>query len=655
MTKTALPRIALSALVAAGVLVAAAAPAAAETVRGTLTYTDGDGSINPIRYAKVEVHRWGPRWGGGWFWQHETTAWTDGTGAFTTSIPYLAVGTVTGLRVFATNEAAQVMTQDFLIPFYRQPGLPGTEIQRTTYGPSDVLSFDYNFHDDWARTHFNIADAILNAYYYARARRDPAETDVINRVDVHFNSVTTYYDPILHAVRLTPYYALDDYTVIHEYTHYLEEQIGSFYGIASYHDGCIATVGVVDVRGPGLAWMEGFASYLPLAVARAMPGMVDGDFRGSLHRDSVESPWCAGVNWTNAHATEIYVAAALADLTDGVGNEFFDELSDRDTEVFQIFDRELDLGWTNPTLHQFVNAWLARGLDAPQFLAALAANSIYPPSTPATVIHYDTAPAANFAIFRPGSGQWWILGSTQPVTVLGAAGDQPLPADYDGDGLTDLAVWRSSTAQWLVKKSTGGAVVTTAQGQPGDLAVPADYDGDGEVDFALYRPTTGQLLVHGDTAAERRTMSTFWVADARPVAADVNGDGKPESGIYDPASGWFYLRPVFGSGSYTIVRVGDGGDTPVVRDYDGDNRDDLAVYDGATGNFIVRYSGSGMTATIWWGVPGELPAPADFDGNPGAELATWDPYSGMWYVRRPDGSMLTQQWGVYGDITAAAR
>jgi hypothetical protein len=30
-------------------------------------------------------------------------------------------------------------------------------------------------------------------------------------------------------------------------------------------------------------------------------------------------------------------------------------------------------------------------------------------------------------------------------------GDVPAPGDYDGDGIIDLAVFRPSTGQWLVK------------------------------------------------------------------------------------------------------------------------------------------------------------------------------------------------------------
>mgnify|MGYP003449967781 CR=1 FL=1 len=72
-------------------------------------------------------------------------------------IAFAGVGTKTALRVFATNDAAQVMTQDLLVPFYREPGRPGTEIQRTTATAGDFLDFTFTFPDAWANNHFNLA------------------------------------------------------------------------------------------------------------------------------------------------------------------------------------------------------------------------------------------------------------------------------------------------------------------------------------------------------------------------------------------------------------------------------------------------------------------------------------------------------------------
>ena len=37
-----------------------------------------------------------------------------------------------------------------------------------------------------------------------------------------------------------------------------------------------------------------------------------------------------------------------------------------------------------------------------------------------------------------------------------AHGDVPVPADYDGDGLADVAVYRATTGEWFVHRSSDG-------------------------------------------------------------------------------------------------------------------------------------------------------------------------------------------------------
>lgn len=55
---------------------------------------------------------------------------------------------------------------------------------------------------------------------------------------------------------------------------------------------------------------------------------------------------------------------------------------------------------------------------------------------------------ADFSVFRPSNGVWYILKSSGGFTFqqFGVGDDDTMtPGDYDGDGKGDIAVWRDST------------------------------------------------------------------------------------------------------------------------------------------------------------------------------------------------------------------
>ena len=97
---------------------------------------------------------------------------------------------------------------------------------------------------------------------------------------------------------------------------------------------------------------------------------------------------------------------------------------------------------------------------------------------------FDGNGTTDVGVYRPSTGQWFVR--NQPTVQFGDAGDRPVPADYNGDGVVDIAVYRPSTSMWSVRSQ-----FEVLFGNPSDIPVPGDYNGDGRADIAVYRPSTG--------------------------------------------------------------------------------------------------------------------------------------------------------------------
>ena len=165
---------------------------------------------------------------------------------------------------------------------------------------------------------------------------------------------------------------------------------------------------------------------------------------------------------------------------------------------------------------------------------------------PSKPFDFDGDGKSDVGVYRPSDGIWHLLQSKLGYTGLqfGSSNDKLVPADYDGDGRTGIAVWRespSSEAAFYILESSTNVVRTEWFGKTGDIpTVVGDWDGDRKADLAVFRNSAfdGQsyffYLGSWNNPKKSITSLAWGIEGDIPQRGDFDGDGLADTAVFRP-------------------------------------------------------------------------------------------------------------------------
>jgi len=281
---------------------------------------------------------------------------------------------------------------------------------------------------------------------------------------------------------------------------------------------------------------------------------------------------------------------------------------------------------------------------------------------------FDGDGKTDISIFRPSTRVWWILNSSNggvQTFQFGNPGDRLAPGKYSGlgtagnpirpNGATEVGTWSPMQGQWCVYERNPAPppappfiYVCYSIGNPNDIVVSGDFDGDEKDDAAVFCGDQMVWIIRNSSNGQQITKQ-FGLSTDSPVPADYDGDGKTDIAIFRPSNGQWWIERSSDGGIYAL-QFGVSTDRAVPADYTGDGKADFAVWRPSNGGWYILRSENYSFYGFQFGTGGDVPVQGDYDGDGKSDGAVYRPGTNVWYILRSSGGVQYTQFGTGNDI-----